>query len=196
MTDWFEEELRAVLPALYGAALRLARNTADAEDLLADTVAKAWVGRAALRDRRAFRGWVFRILSNTFVSDCRARAARPVEEQLDEPADTPAFSIFERLHQPVLLWWGNPERQFLEKLLREDLERAIDALPEAFRLVVVLADVQGLCYREIADALEIPIGTVRSRLARARGQLQRLLWEQARDAGLAGPPNPRPMAAP
>jgi RNA polymerase sigma-70 factor (ECF subfamily) len=195
MTErWFEDEMREILPALYGTALRLAKNPADAEDLVAEAAARAWIARDTLKERAAFRGWVFRILSNAFLSDCRASAARPEEESLDEAvgAGVDGFSLFERLHQPFLLWWSNPEREFLDRLLRDDLERAIDALPEGYRLVVVLADVQGLAYREIATVLDIPIGTVRSRLARARGLLQRRLWEQGRDAGLVrGQPAPQ-----
>ena len=187
--QWFEHEVVSVLPDLYGTALRLAKNAADAEDLIAEAIAKAWTSLGSLHDRSCFRGWLFRILSNTFVSDCRARAARPRFDSLDERSeeeDEP-FSLFERLHQPFLLWWGSAEQEFLNKLLREDLEKAVDALPEAFRVVVVLADVQGFSYQEIADALGIPIGTVRSRLARGRSLLQKALWEHAVDAGLAQP---------
>jgi RNA polymerase sigma-70 factor (ECF subfamily) len=94
------------------------------------------------------------------------------------------FSLFERLHQPFLLWWSSPEQTFLDRLLREDLIRAIEALPEPFRIVVVLADVQGLSYGDIARSLEVPIGTVRSRLGRGRARLQKALWDHACDAGL------------
>jgi RNA polymerase sigma-70 factor (ECF subfamily) len=190
--QWFEREVVSALPDLYGTALRFAKNAADAEELIAETVAKAWTSLGSLQERSRFRGWLFRILSNTFVSDCRARAARPALESLAEGDEAEeSFSLFERLHQPFLLWWGNPEQEFLSKLLREDLEKAVDALPEAFRVVVVLADIQGLSYREIADALGVPIGTVRSRLARGRSLLQRALWEHAVDAGLARPQRTR-----
>lgn len=185
---WFEREVVSALPDLYGTALRLARNRADAEDLVADAVAKAWAGHEGLSDRSCFRGWIFRILSNTFISQCRSRAAHGPHESLDLEGDGgEGFSLFERLHQPFLLWWGDPEREFLDKLLREDLQRAVDGLPDAFRVVVILADLQGLSYREIADALEVPVGTVRSRLARGRSLLQRELWEHAKDAGLVSP---------
>jgi RNA polymerase sigma-70 factor, ECF subfamily len=184
---WFAGEVERLLPTLVGTALRLTRNRADAEDLVADAVAKAWIGLGSLHDRGAFQGWLFRILTNAFLSDRRAATVRGIAEPLDEETDgTQGFSLFERLHQPILLWWGNPERAFLDKLLREDLERAIDALPDAFRLVVVLIDVQGCTYQEVAAALAIPIGTVRSRLARGRAALQRALWEHGRDAGLTG----------
>ena len=183
--DWFEREVVRVLPDLYGTALRLAKNSADAEDLVADTVAKAWSAIGLLNDRSSFRGWVFRILTNTYLSNCRARTAQPEFESLESHApDDEFFSLFDRLHQPFLLWWSNPERAFLNRLLREDLERAVDSLPDAFRTVVVMADVQGMSYQEIADALPVPIGTVRSRLARGRSLLQKALWKHAVDAGL------------
>lgn len=100
-----------------------------------------------------------------------------------------------RLHQPLLLWWGNPEQEFLNKLLRRDLERAIDALPEAFRVVVVLAELEGFTYPEIAAMLEVPVGTVRSRLSRGRACLQKALWEQALAAGLVREDGGIPAAA-
>ena len=182
----FEHEVVALLPELYAAALRLARNRADAEDLVSDAVARAWIHRAALRDPCSFRGWIFRILTNDYISRCRAHGPGGSYQSLEEAEalEGEAFSLFEKLHQPFLLWWGNPEQEFLNKLLREDLERAVDALPECYRLVVVLADIQGFSYREIAEDLQLPIGTVRSRLARGRSLLQKQLASQAVDAGL------------
>ena len=105
-------------------------------------------------------------------------------EDPEESGDEPEFSLFEKLHQPFLLWWSNPEQEFLDQVLRADIERALDALPEVFRVVVVLAELEGFTYREIADMLNVPIGTVRSRLARGRAMLQKLLWAQAQEAGL------------
>jgi RNA polymerase sigma-70 factor (ECF subfamily) len=154
---------------------------------VADAVAKAWAGLDGLTDRARLRGWLFRILTNTFISARRADGRRGSLESLDETGGDEGFSLFEQLHAPILLWWGNPEREFLNKVLREDLARAVDGLPEPFRVVLVLADVQGFAYQEIADTLDVPIGTVRSRLARARGLLQRALWAHAQDAGLVGP---------
>jgi len=195
--EWFEREVLGALPELLGTARRLAKNEADAEDLVAEAIAKAWTALGSLHDRASFRGWLFRILTNTYLSDCRSRAIRPPVESLGDDGEGAGggegeqFSIFERLHQPFLLWWGNQEREFFDRLLREDLEQAIDALPEIFRVIVVMADLEELSYQEIATALNIPIGTVRSRLARARSLLQRALWEHAIDAGLA-----RPRSAP
>jgi RNA polymerase sigma-70 factor, ECF subfamily len=182
---WFAEEVKTLLPELYGAALRLCRDRVDAEDLVAESLTKAWQKLSSLQRREAFRGWLFRILTNTYISQYRARDRGPaVESYADD------FSLFERLHQPILLWWGNPEQDFLTGLLREDLTRALDRLPDPFHTVVVLVDVRGMAYREVAEALDVPMGTVRSRLARGRSLLQHELWENARDAGLRSTDRP------
>lgn len=186
---WFGERVESLLPELYGTAHRLCGSRAAAEDLVAESVAKAWEALPSLEDREKFRAWVFRILNNTFVSSCRSAEAKAVHEPYD-PAENESFSLFERLHAPVLLWWGgNPELEFLNRLLREDLERAIDDLPDPFRAVVVMVDIEGLRYQEVAEILEIPVGTVRSRLSRGRSRLQESLWNHAHEAGLTdGPP--------
>jgi RNA polymerase sigma-70 factor (ECF subfamily) len=179
---WFAERVDAVLPDLYGRALRLCRDSTQAEDLAAEAVARAWAALPSLESRAAFRSWVFRILNNTFLSMCRTAQWQAEHEPLDGAEEE--FSLFERLHQPFLLWWGDPERVFLNRVLREDLERAISGLPDPFRVVVVLVDVQGLTYRDAAELLDVPVGTVRSRLARARSALQKALWMHGREAGL------------
>jgi RNA polymerase sigma-70 factor, ECF subfamily len=178
---WFEHAVLEVLPELLGTARRLAKHREDAEDLVAEAITRAWLHRGTLRERDRFAGWMVRILTNLFLSRRRSEASRPQETGLDEETE---FSLFDRLHQPFLLWWGTPEQDFLNRLLREDLIRAIEALPDRFRIVVVLADVQGFSYGEIAGSLEVPIGTVRSRLARGRALLQKALWDHACDAGL------------
>lgn len=184
--DRFESQVRQLLPVLLGVARRLTRCEADAEDLVAESLTLAWSGIGSLECEAAFRGWLFQILHNCFVSQCRRAGSRPRLEFAggdEDDADEP-FSLFEQVHQPFLLWFSNPEQELLDKLLREDLERALDSLPEHHRLVVILADLEEFSYAEIAQALSIPIGTVRSRLARARGALQKLLWHQARAYGL------------
>ena len=184
----FAARVDALMDRLYGTALRLTRNRDDAEDIVAEAIGTAWKRRADLRAAEHFEGWLFRILNNTFVSWLRRRRSREdleVSAETDDADSGDAFSLFARLHQPFLLWWGTPEDEFLNRLLREDIQRALDQLADDFRIAVVLVEVQGHTYREVAEMLDIPVGTVRSRLSRARSLLQRALWEQARDAGLA-----------
>jgi RNA polymerase sigma-70 factor (ECF subfamily) len=184
----FEAEVMAILGRLHGVARRLTRHDADAEDLVSETICRAWRSCESLEDEGAFRGWIFRILNNTFISDQRRRRARPQFESFEESfeEDSPPFSVFDQLHQPFLLWFSNPEQAFVDRLLRDDLDRALAALPDHYRLVVILSDLEELRYAEIAEALGIPIGTVRSRLARARSALQKTLWRQAQERGLSG----------
>lgn len=188
----FEHQVLALLGSLQGVARRLCRNDAEAEDLVAETVCRAWRSRDSLADPVAFRAWIFRILHNTFVSERRKPDCRLELGLGDGEGDEEQFSLFEQMHQPFLLWFSNPEQEFLDKLLREDLERALAALPEHQRIVVLLADLEEFNYAEIATALDVPVGTVRSRLARARGALQKALWKSARSYGLAagGPRDP------
>jgi RNA polymerase sigma-70 factor (ECF subfamily) len=184
--SFFAEKVERLSDRLYGTALRLTRNSDDAEDLVAETVAKAWAKLGELSDPQSFDAWILRILMNTFVSEWRHRRASPEVAMEPEPEDgeDESFSLFEKLHQPFLLWWSTPEEEVIAKLLREDMDRALDALPDAFRIAIVLVDIQGYSYREAAELLSVPIGTVRSRLARARSQLQRALWQHGKDAGL------------
>lgn len=183
LKQWFEQEVAEVLDGLYGAALRLAKNSADAEDLVGEAVAKAFGSLHTLSDRSAFRGWIFRIMSNCFITECRKRKTRSETpfDTADDDSNDGEFWLFDKLHQPFLLWWGNPEQQFLNDLLRDDLIKAVDDLPENYRIVLVLAEFEGFNYQEIADMLEMPVGTVRSRLSRARSMLQKALWEHAND---------------
>lgn len=186
---FFEREVERLADRLYGTALRLTRNRDDAEDVVAEAVGRAWTKLGELRDPEQFEGWLFRILNTTFIDLWRRRRCRQdLEEELDpvnpEAAGDERFSLFEQLHQPFLLWWGTPEHHVLNGLLREDIEQALDALPDAFRIIVVLVEVQGHTYREVSEMLDVPLGTVRSRLNRGRSLLQASLWEQAREAGL------------
>jgi RNA polymerase sigma factor (sigma-70 family) len=183
---WFAAQIERLTDRLYGTALRLTRNAEDAEDLVAETVVRAWGKLDELRDPQAFQSWIQRILNNAFVSEWRHRRASPeltVEDPCEEASAEP-FSLFEKLHQPFLLWWSDPEESMIAGLLREDLDRALDALPDAYRVAVVLVDVQGYSYPEAAELIGVPVGTVRSRLSRARSQLQRALWRHAQEAGL------------
>ncbi len=181
----FEQEVVRLMDRLYGTALRLTGNPDDAQDVVAEAVSKAWSKLDDLRDLESMEGWLFRILNNAFVSQWRRRRTRDeVEREAVETSDAGDFSLFQQLHQPFLLWWGTPEQQFLNDVLQEDLQKALDALPDGFRVAIVLVEVQGYTYEEVSALLEIPVGTVRSRLSRGRALLQKALWQQASEAGL------------
>jgi RNA polymerase sigma-70 factor (ECF subfamily) len=182
----FEEKIGGLLDALFGAALRLAKNRDDAEDLVAEAVSKAWANRNQLEDPDRFRPWIFRILTHTFISDCRKGSRKMETVSMDEGCsdEVDSFSLFEELHEPILFWGRTPEKDFLNKLLREDLQKAVDSLPEVFRIVVILSELEGFRYEEMAKILRLPIGTIRSRLARGRKLLQKALWNHGMDADL------------
>jgi len=193
MTD--RDELKALfshaveesMDALYGTALRLTQNEAAAEDLLADSIAAAWAAFGKLETMSSVRPWLFRILYNRFVSDYRRRKIRPAEEawlELNAEDEDDIFKMLETFPDEFLLWWGNPERDYENKILGEDIAAAIADLPEVFRATVVLVNVEGLSYDDAAKVLGVPPGTVRSRMRRGRTLLQKSLWKHARDAGL------------
>lgn len=168
------------IDALYSVALRLTQKNVDAEDLVAETVAKAWSAIGTLNDQDRFRPWLFRILHNTFVSDYRKKAIRPIEASFDEGEDSDyeLASLLNEQSDDFLVWWSNPERAYFNDLLGDQLLAAIDNLPEAFRSVVVLVNVEGFTYDETAEVLGIAPGTVRSRMKRGRTLLQKTLWAQ------------------
>lgn len=184
----FRQCIESCLDALYGVALRLTRNEADAEDLVADSISKAWRSFASLEDSNRFRPWLFRIMHNNFVSDYRKKSARPTEQVYDELADDDEAgdltALLIRQSDEFLHWWGNPERAFANALLGEHIVAAIATLPEAFRTTVLLINVEGLSYDEAAQALDVPVGTIHSRMKRGRTLLQKALWQQAMEAGL------------
>ncbi len=196
----FEREVERLTDRLYGTALQLTRDPDDAEDVVAEAVGRAWSRLDELRDPQQLEGWLFRILNNTFISLWRRRRCRQDREtaldtRTQEAAEAGQFSLFQQLHQPFLLWWGTPEDRVVSGLLREDIQRALDTLPDAFRVIMVMVEVEGFTYREVSETLDIPLGTVRSRLSRARSLLQASLWEQAREAGLVHGARPSPAGA-
>ncbi len=174
------------MASLYGLARRLTRNDTDAEDLVAESVAKAWSALPTLRDRTHFRPWMLRIVHNCFVSTYRKKSLRPVEMNFVESdsEDEGVSALLVKQSDEFLFWWANPEREFANSLLGEDLVAALESLPEVFRETVVLINVEGLSYDEAADVLGVPPGTVRSRMRRGRTLLQKALWEHAKSAGL------------
>jgi len=177
---FFGNSVEQNIDALYSVALRLTRRNADAEDLVAESVAKAWSAIGTLSDRERFRPWLFRILHNTFVSDYRKKSIRPAEASFDgvDDSEDELASLLNQQSDDFLVWWSNPERTYFNDLLGEQLLAALDQLPDAFRSVVVLVNVEGFTYDETADVLGIAPGTVRSRMKRGRTLLQKALWDQ------------------
>ena len=175
----FEREVVPVLPGLFSAALRMTRNRQDAEDLLQDTYLRAFRGFAAFEEGSNLRGWLYRIMTNAFINTYRKRQ-REVVTVPDE--ETPDWWLFEKLGEASAA--PSAESAVLDRLPSADVQRALEELPETFRIPVLLADVEGFSYREIADMLEIPIGTVMSRLHRGRKALHRALWKSVEERGL------------
>lgn len=185
---FFSQGIEECMDPLYGVALRLTRNREDAEDLVAEAVAKAWSAIGSLQDRTRFRSWLFRILHNHFVTDYRKKSIRPQEEHVEEAfideGEGDVVSILDEQSDEFLKWWATPEKALYNKLLGEKIMSAIDELPNAFRVTIQLVNVEGLGYDEAAEVLGVPTGTVRSRMKRGRTLLQKALWREAKEAGL------------
>lgn len=193
MTDqddkaYFSRCIEESMESLYGLALRLTKNNADAEDLVAETVTKAWTALPSLQERDRFRPWALRILHNCFISSYRKKSVRPAEaafeDCVDDEDDDSVVSLLLKQSDEYLLWWANPELELTNRLLGEDIVAAIESLPEVFRVTVILINVEGLSYDEAAEVIGVPPGTVRSRMKRGRALLKKALWEQAKGAGL------------
>ena len=179
----FEQDVTGLLPQVYGMALRLARNRADAEDLVQETLLKAYRGYHTFKAGTNLRAWLLRILTNTFINEYRRRSRRPRETELDETSEATPYRT--NAYEHVRSWSRAPEDQLLEQVFESDIVEAIEDLPVIYRIPVLLADVEGLSYKEIAKTLDIPMGTVMSRLHRGRNALRKALWEYASKRGLA-----------
>jgi RNA polymerase sigma-70 factor (ECF subfamily) len=180
----FEEEALGFSGQLYAAALRMTRNPSDAEDLVQETFLKAYRAYGTFEEGTNLKAWLYRILTNTFINKYRKDSRRPHEVDLEEAQDLYLYRRIglEAAGEAV----RSTEDRILDGLVEEDIKRAVEALPESFRIPVLLADLEGFSYKEIADILDIPIGTVMSRLHRGRKALQRALWDFARTRGLVG----------
>jgi RNA polymerase sigma-70 factor, ECF subfamily len=177
--DAFTMEVAPHLSVLYRTALRLCRDEPAAEDLLQDTLERAFLNFSRYQPGTNIRAWLLRIMTNVRISGFRRVARRPQTSSLEAVQD---FSLFGAVQAEGIAPL-DVESTVLNRIGEEAILRAIDALPEDFRTVVVLADVEGFSYKDMAAILEIPMGTVTSRLFRGRKQLQRTLWDHARDAG-------------
>jgi RNA polymerase sigma-70 factor (ECF subfamily) len=184
----FAEQAMEYAPQLYSAALRMTRNQADAEDLLQETYLRGYRGFEGFREGTNLRAWLFRILTNTYINIYRARQRRPQETDL---ADVEDLYLYRRLGTlDAVLGARSAEDTLMEMLTDDEVKQALEDLPESFRLAVLLADVEGFSYKEIAEMLDIPIGTVMSRLHRGRKAMQKSLYEYAHARGLASANEP------
>ncbi len=177
----FERDALPYLDQLYGAAMRLTRNPADAEDLVQETYAKAFSSFHQFRPGTNLKAWMYRILNNAFITNYRKKQREPKKSDAAELEDWQMYSA--SMHDSRGL--QSAESEAMERIPDQEIRDALAAIPEDRRLAVYLADVEGFAYKEIAEILEIPLGTVMSRLHRGRSQLRELLAEYAADRGFS-----------
>jgi RNA polymerase sigma-70 factor (ECF subfamily) len=172
------------MPALYSAALRMTRSAPEAEDLVQETYLKAYRAFDSFEAGTNLKAWLYKILTNTFINAYRARQRRPEQTDIEDVED---LYLYRRLGGLESAAAGrSAEEEVLERFTDTEVKEALESLPEQFRLAVLLADVEGFSYKEIADIMEVPIGTVMSRLHRGRRALQKALLSFGLERGLVG----------
>ncbi len=177
----FEALVAEHLDGLYGSALRLTRNRAAAEDLVQDTFLKAWRSFGTFEAGTNARAWLYKILMNAYIDGYRRSSRLPEEVDQEDIGDFYLYAKAQESEQYRKA--GDPEEILLSRVMDADVKEALERVPEPFRAAVILADLEEFSYKEIAEILDIPVGTVMSRLYRGRRHLQRLLWDYARRAG-------------
>jgi len=182
----FAEQAMPLMSSLYSGALRMTRNPADADDLVQETYLRAYRGFGGFQEGTNLKAWMYRILTNTYINAYRAKQRRPDETDLDEVED---LYLYRRLGGLEAARSGrSAEDELMDTFSEAEVKSAIEDLPENFRMAVLLADVEGFSYKEIAEILDVPIGTVMSRLHRGRKALQKALYDYAVTHGLADRP--------
>ena len=191
--DAFEKEALSFLDALYRTALRMTKDPDEASDLVQETYIRALRFRHQFQPGTNLKAWLFRILTNTFINMYRRKASRPQFTDVEGLDEYVLYNKMAELRSPSS--GSDPEREVLDNLMDSEVKQALDDLPEHFRTAVLLADIEGFSYKEIADILHIPIGTVMSRLHRGRRFLQRRLYDYAKERGIGQGPRPAPQPA-
>lgn len=183
----FEQEALKFIDELFAYAIRMTKNKEAAEDLLSEVYTKAWKAYPRFERGTNIRAWLYKILTNTYINQYRHKQRTPIMVELDKPQDSESSAggdLYDRILGASPNPFDNPDQVLTNRILDQDLKKAIDELPEEFRMAVILSDVQNFSYQEVADMLSVPIGTVRSRLWRGRRLLQKVLWNQAVSSGI------------
>jgi len=174
------------MPGLYSAAMRMTRNPADAEDLVQETYLKAYRAYASFEEGTNLRAWLYRILTNTYINTYRAAKRRPEVTDVEDVEDLYLYKRMASTGSGSMPVGRSAEDEALDRFTDDDVKTALEELPEAFRMAVLLADVEGFSYKEISEITEVPIGTVMSRIHRGRRALQKTLHDVAATRGLVG----------
>jgi RNA polymerase sigma-70 factor len=176
----FEQQALPLLDQLYGGALRLTRNPADAEDLVQETYIKAFQAFDSFTQGTNLKAWMYRIMTNLYITNYRKAQRRPTQTSAEEITDYQLLSSASHESQGL----ESAEVEALKKLPTSEISEALNALSEDYRMVVYYADVEGLAYKEIAEIMGVPLGTVMSRLHRGRKKLRDALKDVARERGI------------